>query len=111
MSSTMKPRQSLDKSDLSLVPDPWDTPLEEKARSHPKRIPLDPSHELMGMPERQAIMPEGTPTALQLREHTGSSRSAVDILVENELKLAKQIDEHLRDDVRDAIALLAIAST
>ena len=50
------------------------------------------------------------PTALQLREHTASSRSAVAILVENELKLAKQIDEHLRDDVRDAIALLAIAS-
>ena len=110
MSSAMKPQKSLDSSGSSFVPDPWDTPLETNVRPRPRRIPLDPSHELTGMPDRQAITPEGIPAALQLPEHTGSSRSAMAILIENELKLAHQIDEHLRDDVRDVIAWLAIAS-
>jgi hypothetical protein len=96
---------------FSQFPDPWDS-ASEKAVSlptWPRVMPLDPSHELSGMPIPDAIMPAGLPGALQLTAPFHPVQSAIAILLTDELKLASQADNHLRQDIRDAIAVLEMS--
>lgn len=53
------------------------------------------------------LMPEGIPDALQLAAPDFSVESAIAILLGDELKLADDVDEHLRDEIAEEIALLA----
>ncbi|MBE7385681.1 MAG: hypothetical protein F6J95_030350 [Leptolyngbya sp. SIO1E4] len=110
MSSVIRPQDASHDSVFSPVPDPWNMQAEAKATPRPNKTPLDPSYELTDVSDRAAMMPEGIPEALRLPKHKGPVRSAIAILLEDELKLADQMDEHLRDDVCDAIAFLELAS-
>ncbi|MDB9526168.1 hypothetical protein PN498_09240 [Oscillatoria sp. CS-180] len=110
MSSAVQRQETPDKWVVSTLPDPWNTLSKVNTMHRYQRIPLDPSHELTGRPARKAILPEGIPEALRIPQHTGPVRSAVAILLEDELKLANRMDEHLRHDIQDAISFIEIAS-
>ncbi|NER84774.1 MAG: hypothetical protein F6K42_35715 [Leptolyngbya sp. SIO1D8] len=103
MLPNLKSQDAPDVSASALIPDPWDTP--PAGQSVPRAASLDPSHELAAAPTREVIMPQGVPEALRIPQHTGPVRSAVAILLEDELKLAAPVDEHLWKNIRDAIAL------
>lgn len=110
MSSTAEPQSSLANSNFSSVPDPWNLPMAESAKLYPKGTELDPHHELVGAPKRNEIAPEGVPTALKLPMPNCQDLSPIAILLADELKLAKQMNERLRHDIQNAIAVLKFAT-
>ncbi|NEQ48137.1 MAG: hypothetical protein F6K00_33230 [Leptolyngbya sp. SIOISBB] len=110
MSSVPKSQKCPKNAVPSPIPDPWNTRSEEHTVSRPESVVLDPSHELTGRPARTAMMPQGVPKALRLPKHTGPIRSAIAILLEDELKLAEPVNTPLGDHIRDAIAVLEFAS-
>ena len=94
----------------SQISDPWSTLSEGDTVSRPESVVLNPNHEFTGRPAQAAMVPQGVPEALRLPKHTGPIRSAIAILLEDELKLADPVDTPLGDHIRDAIAVLAFAS-
>lgn len=112
MSSVLNPKNTSHSVAFSPVPDPWETLSDQKALSppYPRIIPLDNHHELTGAPRRTAMMPQGLPTTLSLPEPTQPVRSAIAILLEEELRLAERGNTHLRDDIRTAIAVLELVT-
>ncbi|RZM81864.1 hypothetical protein [Leptolyngbya iicbica] len=89
------------------IADPWTLPLESASHfaTWPRSVPLDPSHELTGMPLPEMLMPEGVP-GVPCLSAPFSSQSAIAILLADELKLAPTADDSLRRGVEDAIAVL-----
>lgn len=107
-----KPSNSASRSRFPPVPDPWEMPPDEPERQVCLAMPyLDVSHELTGFPNPLAIMPEGRPGVFNLPEHAQSDVSAMAILLKDEIKLARQIDDPLRNSVRDAIAFLMLVNS
>ncbi len=92
------------------IPDPWDFPLEEPVLPpiYPRLVPLDPSHELSAAPQEDVILLGGLPEMLRLPEPAGTTGDEIAILLAEELKLARQMDEPLRDRIGAAIAYLEL---
>ncbi len=112
MSSTAKTHIPQHIPDGLPIPDPWDFPLEEPMLPpiYPRMVPLDPSHELAAAPQEDVILLGGLPERLQLPERSGSSGDEIAILLMEELKLSKQMDEPLRDSIGAAIAYLELVN-
>jgi len=89
--------------------EPWDDLVDKPTENPPPlwSIPLDASHELSGAPVPEALMP--APGVFRLPEASSPVQSVVSILLADELKLGDRIDDHLRDEIRDAIAWLELA--
>lgn len=107
MSTMRKPRNIPNNGGCS-IPAPNTLTTDQETVPHSVEL-FDASHLLPGMPAPKTILPQGIPEALRLPEQASSAvRSAIGILLEDELKLFAQGDNALRNDIGNAIALLAL---
>jgi len=112
MSLLFKTPTSPDSEFYPPIPDPWTLSYggDSQLPIWPRPVPLDPTHELVGMPIPEVLMPEGLPGALQLSAPI-SGQSAIAILLSDELRLGTPVDELLGHQIQDAIALLTLADS
>jgi hypothetical protein len=110
MSADFKADQTDKSTVFAAIPDPWYLAAQsaEPLIPAPWRFPLDPGHELAGKPIPASITGTGPVGDALLTVGKLSEAQAVSFLLQEELKLAVGPGDHLRDEIRDAIAYLEL---
>ncbi len=112
MNPVYKPNKSAQKNISAAIPDPWFMAAQSAEPLIPSwQFPLDPDHELSGQPAPESIPGAGPVGAGLLPERKYPEVDAVNFLIEEELRLPVIPGDHLRDEIRDAIAYLELAET
>lgn len=111
MNPVFKPDNSKDETIFAAIPDPWYVAAQSAEPLIPPtwQFPLDPDHELAGKPTPDAITSAGPIGEGLLAKGKLSEPKAVFFLLQEELKLPVVPGDHLRDEIRDAIAYLELA--
>jgi hypothetical protein len=111
----MNPANNAENSNLktpsAAIPDPWFLAAQAAKPFIPPawQFPLDPNHELTSKSSPEVLCGADLPGAVLLKEGLFSATNAINFLVSEELKLSVVDEDHLRDEVGNAIAYLELA--
>ncbi len=109
MLSKHQPQDFSNLTTFPPLPDPWESfvPIPPTMLPHPWMIPpLDTSHELPGVPAHAAIIPHASGPA----SNPELVRSAVAMLLTEELRLGSRVTPFLSEGIYGAIALLELVA-
>lgn len=100
---------------MSNALDSWNEDETDHLSPPSSAVSLDPSHELPGVPDYPAIMPEEDPNVVLLPTRAASAmervrETPIAILLEEALKLKTPQDDWVREGIDAAIAWLCVGA-